>query len=55
MREKDVHTTVFRLDPSLHRDLKFAAVENDISMGEAMRRAIELWLREQKRKKRSGK
>jgi predicted HicB family RNase H-like nuclease len=54
MTTTDVHTTVFRLDPKLHRELKLAAVENNISMGEAIRRAIELWLKDQKRRKRSN-
>jgi predicted HicB family RNase H-like nuclease len=55
MLKKDIHTTVFQLAPKLHRELKLAAVENNISMGEAIRRAIELWLKQQKKpKRRSG-
>jgi len=41
---RSVQTTVFRLDTEIHRALRIAALERGISMGEALRQAVELWL-----------
>ncbi|MEE9145245.1 MAG: ribbon-helix-helix protein, CopG family [Candidatus Binatia bacterium] len=46
-------TTLFQLDGAKHREIKIAAAEDNISMGEAIRQAIDLWL--EQRKKRQGK
>ena len=45
--------TVFQLDVETHKSLRFAALEDGISMGEALRQAVQLWL-EQRTKKRKG-
>ena len=42
--------TMFRLDPDTHKALRIAAIEEDISMNEALTRAVEMWLKEHKRK-----
>jgi Arc/MetJ-type ribon-helix-helix transcriptional regulator len=50
--KKDIHTTVFRLPPMMHKELRIAAINAGLSMAEAIRQAIELWLkRRQKPKK----
>ncbi len=42
--------TIFRLDAEIHKDLRIAAIEQDISMNEAITRAVETWLKRHKRK-----
>ncbi len=42
--------TMFRLDPDTHKALRIAAIEEGISMNEALTRAVEMWLKEHKRK-----
>lgn len=44
-----MQTTVFKLDEEVHRALRVAAFEAGISMGEALRQAVALWLQEQKK------
>ena len=43
-------STVFRLDPETHKALRIAAIEEGISMNEALTQAVETWLKEHKRK-----
>ncbi len=50
---KEMQQTVFQLDVEAHKALRFAALEDGISMGEALRQAVQLWL-EQRTKKRKG-
>ena len=42
--------TMFRLDPELHKTLRIAAIEDGISMSDALREAVQLWLKERRRK-----
>jgi len=41
--------TNFRLDAETHKALRITAIEDGLSMAEALRQAIELWLKERKR------
>ena len=43
-------STVFRLDPEIHKALRIAAIEHGISMNEALTQAVETWLKEHRRK-----
>ena len=47
--EKRLQTAVFRLPTEVHKALRQAALEQGISMGEALRQAVELWLKEHKK------
>ena len=47
---KNMKGTMFRLDRDTHKALRIAAIEEDISMNEALTRAVEMWLKEHKRK-----
>ncbi len=49
-KKKKMQTTNFQLDLETHKRLRIAAIEAGVSMGEAIRQAINLWLKEQKRK-----
>lgn len=42
--------TMFRIDPELHKALRIAAIEAGVSMNQAVKEAVEIWLKEQKRK-----
>lgn len=42
--------TMFRIDPELHKALRIAAIEVGVSMNQAVKEAVEMWLKEQKRK-----
>ena len=46
---KKMQSTVFQLDVESHKALRIAAIEAGISMGEALRRAVALWLKEHKK------
>jgi len=46
---KKMQSTVFQLDVETHKALRIAAIEAGVSMGEALRRAVEKWLKEQKK------
>jgi hypothetical protein len=52
MNRKEVKSvqaqTNFRLDAETHKALRIAAIEDGLSMAEALRHAIELWLKERK-------
>jgi hypothetical protein len=52
--EKNTQATVIRLDAGLHKALRIAAIEEGITMNEAIRRAVELWLKERSRTSRKG-
>ena len=51
--EKRLQTTVFRLRTEIHKALRQSALEVGISMGKALRQAVEMWLKEH-RKTRKG-
>ena len=44
-----MQTTVFQLDVETHKALRLAAIEASVSMGEALRRAVKSWLKDQKK------
>ena len=44
-------STVFRLDPEIHKTLRIAAIEQGISMNEALTQAVETWLKEHRSRK----
>ncbi len=46
---KKMQTTVFQLDVETHKALRLAAIESSVSMGEALRRAVKSWLKDQKK------
>jgi len=50
---KKLSTTLFQLEGANHRKIKIAAAEDNISMGEAIRQTINLWL--EQGNKRQGK
>lgn len=45
-----MQATMFRLDAETHKLLRIAAIEERISMNEALKQAVETWLKEHKRK-----
>lgn len=47
-----MQVTNFQLDADTHKALRIAAIEAGISMAEALRRAVQVWLKEQKGGKR---
>ena len=47
--KKRLQTTVFRLPTEIHKALRQTALEQGISMGEALRQAVGLWLKEHKK------
>ena len=47
---KEMKSTVFRLDPETHKELRIAAIEEGISMNEALTQAVETWLKEHRRR-----
>jgi len=47
---KEMKSTVFRLDPETHKTLRIAAIEEGISMNEALTQAVQAWLKEHRRK-----
>ena len=48
--DKEMKSTVFRLDPETHKALRIAAIETGISMNEALTQAVEAWLKEYRRR-----
>jgi hypothetical protein len=44
-----MQVTNFQLDAETHKALRIAAIEAGVSMGEALRRAVEVWLKGQKK------
>jgi predicted HicB family RNase H-like nuclease len=47
---KRMKSTVFRLDPEIHKALRIAAIEQEISMNEALTQAVDAWLKNHRRK-----
>jgi predicted HicB family RNase H-like nuclease len=47
---KEMKGTMFRLDPDTHKALRIAAIDEGISMQEALTQAVEAWLKQHKRK-----
>ena len=44
-------STVFRLNPETHKELRIAAIQEGISMNEALTQAVETWLKEYRKRK----
>jgi predicted HicB family RNase H-like nuclease len=42
--------SVFRIEPELHKALRIAAIEAGVSMNQAVKEAVELWLKEKRRR-----
>jgi len=42
--------TLFRLDSDTHKALRIAAIEEGISMNEALTQAVQAWLKQHRRK-----
>jgi predicted HicB family RNase H-like nuclease len=47
---KQIKSTVFRLDPETHKALRIAAIEQGISMNEALTQAVDAWLKEHRKR-----
>jgi predicted HicB family RNase H-like nuclease len=48
---KQMKGTMFRLDPDTHKALRIAAIEEGISMNEALVQAVDIWLKEHRKRK----
>jgi predicted HicB family RNase H-like nuclease len=48
---KQMKSTLFRLDAEVHKALRIAAIEEGISMNEALTQAVDSWLREHCKRK----
>jgi predicted HicB family RNase H-like nuclease len=48
--DKPMQATQVRIEPELHKALRIAAIEVGISMNKAINEAVELWLKEQRRR-----
>jgi predicted HicB family RNase H-like nuclease len=48
--DKPMKATVFRLDPEIHKALRIAAIEQGITMNDALTQAVQAWLKEHRRK-----
>jgi predicted HicB family RNase H-like nuclease len=46
---KPIKATILRLNPETHKLLRIAAIEEEISMNDAINQALELWLTERKK------
>ena len=40
-----MQATMFRLDPELHKMLRLTAIAGGISMNDALKQAVEMWLK----------
>ena len=49
--DKQMKSTVFRLDPAIHKALRIAAIEDGISMNQALTQAVETWLRDYQKRR----
>jgi predicted HicB family RNase H-like nuclease len=47
---KEMKQTLFRLDSDTHKALRIAAIEEGISMNEALTQAVQAWLKQHRRK-----
>jgi predicted HicB family RNase H-like nuclease len=48
---KRMKATLFRLDPDIHKALRIAAIEAEISMNEALTQAVETWLKDYRKRR----
>jgi predicted HicB family RNase H-like nuclease len=46
--ETQMKATMFRIDAELHKSLRIAAIEAGVSMNQAVKEAVEMWLKRQK-------
>jgi predicted HicB family RNase H-like nuclease len=46
---KDMKATMFRIEPEVHKALRIAAIEAGVSMNEAVKQAVEMWLERQRK------
>lgn len=53
--KENLHPTQFLLDRNTHKKLRIAAVEEGIPMAEALRDAVNMWLKNRKAKKSGSK
>ena len=44
-----MHPTQFLLDQETHKELRITAIKEGVSMGEALREAVSLWLKTKKK------
>ena len=49
-----MHPTQFLLDKDTHKKLRIAAIEEDVSMAEALRQAVDLWLKAKEKGQKAG-
>lgn len=49
-KKENMHPTQFMLDKETHKRLRIAALEDGITMTEALREAVALWLKARKEK-----
>jgi predicted HicB family RNase H-like nuclease len=49
--QKNTKATIIRLKSSTHKALRIAAIEDGITMNDAVATAVELWLKQRARKK----
>lgn len=47
---KAMQATQVRIEAELHKALRIAAIEAGISMNQAINQAVEMWLKEQRRR-----
>jgi predicted HicB family RNase H-like nuclease len=45
-----MQATQVRIEPALHKQLRIAAIEAGMSMNKAINEAVEIWLKEHRRK-----
>ena len=50
-----MRATILRLDAEMHKQLRIAAIEADMSMNDAINQAVALWLKEQKEPERGAR
>jgi len=47
---KPMQATQIRIEPELHKALRITAIEAGVSMNKAINEAVEMWLKEHRRK-----
>jgi predicted HicB family RNase H-like nuclease len=52
---KPMRATILRLEAETHKTLRIAAIEEGISMNDAINQAVMLWLKEQKKTRKGMK
>ena len=53
--KENMHPTQFLLDRETHKKIRIAAIEDGISMADALREAVLLWLKTRKARKSASK